>query len=209
MPYNDLPACEKIIRANADRLAAVIVEPVNGQSGFIPAEPEFLAGLRALTSELGIILIFDEVITFRLSRGGAQEYYGVTPDMTAFGKIIGGGMPVGAFGGREDLMSLYDPSNGSPRVQHAGTFNGNPMTAAAGISTLNELTPDAYKELDEKGEYVRDRLSKLAAQVEAPIGVTGIGSLFGISVHHNARHRLQDLHDQRRTISPAPCSWAC
>ena len=114
MPYNDLPACEKIIRANADRLAAVIVEPVNGQSGFIPAEPEFLAGLRALTSELGIILIFDEVITFRLSRGGAQEYYGVTPDMTAFGKIIGGGMPVGAFGGREDLMSLYDPSNGSP-----------------------------------------------------------------------------------------------
>ena len=180
MPYNDLPACEKIIRANADRLAAVIVEPVNGQSGFIPAEPEFLAGLRALTSELGIILIFDEVITFRLSRGGAQEYYGVTPDMTAFGKIIGGGMPVGAFGGREDLMSLYDPSNGSPRVQHAGTFNGNPMTAAAGISTLNELTPDAYKELDEKGEYVRDKLSKLAAQVEAPIGVTGIGSLFGI-----------------------------
>ena len=180
MPYNDLANCERIIRANADKLAAVIVEPVNGQSGFIPAEPEFLAGLRALTTELGIILIYDEVITFRLSRGGAQEYYGVIPDMTAFGKIIGGGMPVGAFGGREDIMSLYDPSNGNPRVQHAGTFNGNPMTAAAGISTLNELTPDAYRELDEKGEYVRDKLSKLVTDVEAPIGVTGIGSLFAM-----------------------------
>ena len=99
-------------------------------------------------------------------------------------------------------MSLYDPSNGSPRVQHAGTFNGNPMTAAAGISTLNELTPDAYKELDEKGEYVRDKLSKLAAQVEAPIGVTGIGVLVWDSVHHNARHQLQDLHDQRPRFRP-------
>ncbi len=180
MPYNDIEACERIIRANAEQLAAVIVEPVNGQSGFIPADPAFLSGLRSLTSELGILLVFDEVIAFRISRGGAQEYYGVLPDVTAFGKIIGGGMPVGAFGGREDVMALYDPSNGPPRVQHAGTFNGNPMTAAAGIATLGELTPAAYRELDEKGEYVRERLRKLIAEVEAPIRVSGISSLFSL-----------------------------
>ncbi len=180
MPYNDIAACERIIRANADRLAAVIVEPVNGQSGFIPAEPEFLGGLRSLTSELGILLVFDEVITFRVSRGGGQEYYGVMPDMTAFGKVVGGGMPVGAFGGREDVMALYDPRNGPPRVQHAGTFNGNPMTAAAGIATLKELTLDAYRELDEKGEYVRDGLRNLISELEAPVGVTGISSLFSL-----------------------------
>ena len=181
MPYNDLENAEMVIRSRADELAAVIVEPINGQCGMVPAEPEFLEGLRRLTSELGILLIFDEVIAFRASRGGAQEYYGVTPDLTCFGKVIGGGLPVGAFGGREDVMSMWDPSqSGGPQVSHAGTFNGNPMTAAAGVATLRELTVDVYEDLEEKGEYLRDRLRHVISEMEAPMGVTGAASLFAI-----------------------------
>ena len=181
MPYNDLENAEMVIRSRADELAAVIVEPINGQCGMVPAEPEFLEGLRRLTSELGILLIFDEVIAFRASRGGAQEYYGVTPDLTCFGKVIGGGLPVGAFGGREDVMSMWDPSqSGGPQVSHAGTFNGNPMTAAAGVATLRELTVDVYEDLEVKGEYLRDRLRHVISEMEAPMGVTGTASLFAI-----------------------------
>lgn len=179
MPYNNLAACERIIRAHAKELAAVIVEPVNGQCGMVPSKPGFLEGLRKITKELGIVLIFDEVIAFRVARGGAQEHYSVKPDMTCFGKVIGGGMAVGAFGGREDIMALYDPRNG-PRVQHAGTFNGNPMAAAAGIATLELLTPDAYTQLAQKGDYVRKKLAKLFKEVEAPMGVTGAASLFAL-----------------------------
>ena len=181
MPYNDLENAERIIRAHADELAAVIVEPINGQCGMVPADPEFLEGLRRITSELGILLIFDEVIAFRASRGGAQEYYGVTPDLTCFGKVIGGGLPVGAFGGREDVMSLWDPSaTGGPQVSHAGTFNGNPMTAAAGVATLRELSPKVYEDLEQKGEYLRKKLRDLISEMEAPMGITGAASLFGI-----------------------------
>ena len=187
MPYNDLENAERVIREHADELAAVIVEPINGQCGMVPAEPEFLEGIRRITSELGILLIFDEVIAFRASRGGAQEYYGVTPDLTCFGKVIGGGLPVGAFGGREDIMSLWDPSGpDGPQVAHAGTFNGNPMTAAAGVATLKELTMDVYDELSEKGEYLRTRLREVISEMEAPMGVTGAASLFGIQATSEA-----------------------
>lgn len=178
MPINDIENCERIIRENADDLACVIVEPVNGRNGFVPAEPGFLEGLRAVTKELGIVLIFDEVISFRVSRGGSQEHYGVTPDMTTFGKVVGGGLPVGAFGGRADIMSLYDPSNGAPRVQHAGTFNGNPMTAAAGVATLEAATPEVYEYVGRMGGVIRDKLRSLIAEVEAPMGVTGVESLW-------------------------------
>ncbi len=180
MPYNDIEAAERIIRDHADRLAAVIVEPINGQCGMVPATPEFLEGLRRVTSELGIILIFDEVISFRAARGGAQEYFGVTPDLTCFGKVIGGGLPVGAFGGRDDIMSLWDPSGGGATVQHAGTFNGNPMTAAAGVATLEQLTPEVYADLETKGESLREKLRALFAEIEAPVGVTGAASLFAL-----------------------------
>ena len=187
MPYNDLDNAERIIREHADELAAVIVEPINGQCGMVPAEPEFLDGLRRLTSELGILLIFDEVIAFRASRGGAQEYFGVTPDLTCFGKVIGGGLPVGAFGGREDVMSMWDPSGpGGPQVSHAGTFNGNPMTAAAGVATLRELTVDVYEDLEEKGKYLRNKLRDVISEMEAPMGVTGAASLFAIQATSEA-----------------------
>jgi glutamate-1-semialdehyde 2,1-aminomutase len=180
MPYNNFPAAERIIRKHATELAAVIVEPINGQCGMVPAKPEFLQGLRDVTAELGIPLIFDEVISFRASRGGAQEFYGIKPDLTCFGKVIGGGMPVGAFGGKDEIMSLWDPTHGPVQVQHAGTFNGNPMTAAAGIATLELLTPEVYEELERKGELLRQSVRELIAELEVPMGVTGAASLFAL-----------------------------
>ena len=180
MPYNDIVTAEKIIRKHADELAAVIVEPVNGQCGMVPAKPEFLEGLRRLTDELGIVLIFDEVIAFRIAYGGAQDYYGVKPDLTCFGKVVGGGMPVGAFGGRDDIMSLWDPSDGGSVVQHAGTFNGNPMTAVAGVATLESLTADKYEYLEHLGNMLRNKLRTLFAELEVPMSVTGVASLFAL-----------------------------
>lgn len=179
-PFNDIVAAERIIREHADDLAAVIVEPVNGQCGMVASKPEFLEGLRRITDELGIVLIFDEVIAFRIAYGGAQDYYGVTPDLTCFGKVVGGGMPVGAFGGRDDIMSMWDPSEDSAVIQHAGTFNGNPMTAAAGIATLENLTPEKYEYLDQLGESLRSKLRALFAELEVPMGVTGMASLFAL-----------------------------
>ncbi|MEE8045832.1 MAG: aspartate aminotransferase family protein [Dehalococcoidia bacterium] len=179
-PFNDIVAAERIIREHADELAAVIVEPVNGQCGMVPGKPEFLEGLRRVTDELGIVLIFDEVIAFRIAYGGAQDYYGITPDLTCFGKVVGGGMPVGAFGGRDDIMSMWDPSNGGATVQHAGTFNGNPMTAAAGIATLEALTPEKYEYLEALGDSLRAKLRALFAELEVPMGVTGVASLFAL-----------------------------
>ncbi len=180
MPFNDIVTAEKIIRKHADELAAVIVEPVNGQCGMVPAKPEFLEGLRRLTDDLGIVLIFDEVIAFRIAYGGAQDYYGVKPDLTCFGKVVGGGMPVGAFGGRDDIMSLWDPSGGGSIVQHAGTFNGNPMTAVAGVATLESLTADKYKYLEHLGNMLRNKLITLFAELEVPMSVTGVASLFAL-----------------------------
>jgi glutamate-1-semialdehyde 2,1-aminomutase len=179
MPYNNIEAAERIIRKRASELAAVIVEPINGQCGMVPAKPEFLEGLRRVTAELKIPLIFDEVISFRAARGGAQEWYGVTPDLTCFGKVIGGGLPVGAFGGREDIMSMWDPTKPG-FVQHAGTFNGNPMTAAAGIATLELLTPEVYEDLERKGDLLRQKVRDLIAELEVPMGVTGAASLFAL-----------------------------
>ena len=180
MPFNDIVTAEKIIRKHADELAAVIVEPVNGQCGMVPAKPEFLEGLRRLTDDLGIVLIFDEVIAFRIAYGGAQDYYGVKPDLTCFGKVVGGGMPVGAFGGRDDIMSLWDPSEGGSVVQHAGTFNGNPMTAVAGVATLESLTADKYEYLEHLGNMLRNKLRTLFAELEVPMSVTGVASLFAL-----------------------------
>lgn len=179
-PFNDIVSAERVIREHADELAAVIVEPVNGQCGMVPGTTEFLEGLRRITDKLGILLIFDEVIAFRIAYGGAQDYYGITPDLTCFGKVIGGGMPVGAFGGRDDIMAMWDPSDGGSTVQHAGTFNGNPMTASAGVATLESLTPDRYKYLETLGESMRTKLRALFAEFEVPMGVTGVASLFAL-----------------------------
>lgn len=148
VPFNDLEAVEKAVVENRDEIAAVIVEPVAGNMGVIPPAPGFLQGLRDITAEMGIVLIFDEVITgFRVSQGGAQELYGVTPDLTTLGKIIGGGLPVGAFGGRREIMSDISPLG--KMVSQAGTLSGNPLAMTAGYETLKRLRePGVYEVLE-------------------------------------------------------------
>ena len=179
IPFNETEAALKILEGQKDTLAAVIVEPMMGSVGMVPATPEFLAMLREFTKEHGIVLIFDEVISFRVAPGGAQQFYDVTPDLTSLGKIIGGGFAVGAFGGRAEIMELYDPTKG-PRVSHAGTFNANPVTMAAGSATLEELTPEVYRRLAELTDRLKLGIQNVCAALEVPVQTTGLGSLFGI-----------------------------
>ena len=181
VPFNETEIARQTLEENKDQLAAVIIEPMLGSVGMLPATTEFLSMLRDFTTDNGIVLIFDEVISYRASYGGAQEYYGITPDMTSLGKIIGGGFSIGAFGGRKDIMDLYDPTaQGGPRVAHAGTFNANPVTMLAGSVTLDELTPEVYRKLAEMTDYLKAEILKVGAELEIPVQVTGLGSLFGI-----------------------------
>ncbi len=179
LPFNEADAAEAIIRRHASALAAVILEPIIGAGGVIAARPEFLQRLRKVTGELGILLIFDEVISFRVGPGGAQEMYGVTPDLTTLGKIIGGGLPVAAFGGRADVMELLDPRN-EPSLAQGGTYNGNPLGMAAGLACMQELTPDVFAELNRKGERVAEQLSEVFASHGVPAQINGVGSLLAI-----------------------------
>ena len=180
MPYNDLESSERLIRAHKDELSCVIMEPISSNFGYLPASLDFLQGIRDVTDELGILLIFDEVQSFRVAPGGAQELFGVLPDLTAMGKIIGGGTAVGAFGGREDVMALFDPTDGGADLAHSGTFNANPMTAVAGEVTMNHLTPDVYARMSGLGETLREKLRAVFAEFEIPVQVTGVASLFGV-----------------------------
>jgi len=180
MPYNKPEAVEQIVKENKEDLAAIIVEPIMGSSGMIPPRNDFLKFLREIADLHNIVLIFDEVIAgFRLSRGGGQEYFKVRPDMTTLGKILGGGFAIGAFGGRDDIMSLFDPTKG-PIIPHAGTFNGHPITLAAGIATLKELTPNMYEKLSSLGQRARTGITKALHDKGIGVQATGLASLFHI-----------------------------
>ncbi len=171
--YNDLKSAERLFAENRGKIAALIVEPVAANMGVVEPKPGFLPGLRRLCDENGSVLIFDEVITgFRLAPGGAQEYYGVRADLTTFGKIIGAGMPVGAYGGRREIMSLVAPSG---PVYQAGTLSGNPVAMAAGLAQLNLLRthPEIYQKLDELGKRLRAGLKRALPHCK----VNGVGSL--------------------------------
>ncbi|HXG16652.1 MAG TPA: aspartate aminotransferase family protein [Calidithermus sp.] len=178
LPWNDAEACEAILAREARHLACLLVDPLLGIGGVLPPRPGFLERLRAVTERHGIVLIFDEVISFRVAPGGAQERFGIRPDLTTLGKIIGGGLPVGAFGGRADIMAAYDPRRGGARITHGGTFNANPVTMAAGVATLNALTPEAYSRLDALGDRLRGGVSRLLQATRRRGQVTGVGSLF-------------------------------
>jgi len=180
-PYNDLATVEALLAVHADSLAAVIVEPFQR---LLAPQPGFLPGLRALTARYRIPLIFDEVVTgFRFAYGGAQEYYGVIPDLAALGKIIGGGFPLAAVCGREEIMKAFDPRlDGTPDfVAQVGTLNGNPVAAVAGLATLAELRkPGAYARLHQTGRTLRDGLADLARRSGLPAQVIGETTVFDI-----------------------------
>lgn len=174
--YNDLDTLEEIFRAAGNDIAAVIVEPVAGNMGVIPPKPGFLQGLRQLTRDYGALLIFDEVITgFRIDYGGAQAYYGVIPDLTCMGKIIGGGLPVGAYGGRKDIMSMLSPAG---PVYQAGTLSGNPLAVSAGIAALKALgQPGVYRELERKSDRLARGLAGAAAEAGVEVRLNRVGSM--------------------------------
>ncbi|HEX9024773.1 MAG TPA: glutamate-1-semialdehyde 2,1-aminomutase [Geobacteraceae bacterium] len=175
--YNSLESVKSLIAENRNAIACIIVEPVAGNMGTVPPREGFLEGLREICTNEGIVLIFDEVMSgFRVAYGGAQELYGVTPDMTTLGKIIGGGLPVGAFGGRREVMEKLSPSGG---IYQAGTLSGNPLAMTAGIETLKLLKqPGFYDNLEEKSRQVAEGISQAAKQAGYPMYATRVGSMF-------------------------------
>jgi glutamate-1-semialdehyde 2,1-aminomutase len=179
LPYNDIAALEKLMQVKGDQMAAVIVEPIAGNMGLVPPVEGFLQRLRQLCDQYGCLLIFDEVMTgFRVAYGGAQQLYGVVPDLTCFGKIIGGGLPVGAYGGRRDLMTQVAPSG---PVYQAGTLSGNPLAMAAGIATLKQIgKPGFYEQLDGVAQRLSDGLAAAAAQAGITVTATRVGSMMGL-----------------------------
>lgn len=179
LPFNNAAAARRILAQHRDELAAVIVEPALGGVGYIPAEAEFLEALREACDGQHTLLIFDEVQTLRMSPGGAQQWFHIYPDLTCMGKIIGGGLPVGAFGGRADIMAAFDATQHAPGIPHGGTFNGNPMTMQAGLATMRQLTPEVYDRLNAQGTALRHQLDEMAQSYGVPLRVTGVASFFG------------------------------
>ena len=175
--YNNIESVDKFFTANPKSIAAVIIEPVAGNMGVIPPSPGFLEGLRRITKNNDALLIFDEVITgFRVGPSGAQGLFGITPDITTMGKIIGGGLPVGAYGGRKDIMEMVAPLGA---MYQAGTLSGNPLAVSAGIATLTELQkPGVFKKLEEMAERLTEGLTKAFQAAEIPSSINRVGSMF-------------------------------
>lgn len=190
IPFNNTPVAEAILRAKGNSLAAVLVDVMPNRAGLVPARPDFLQMLRRVTREIGALLILDEVITFRLGYNGAQGRFGVDPDLTALGKVIGGGFPVGAVGGRREVMAVFDPTGGPPAVPHGGTFSANPMTMMAGIAALEDLTPEAFAHLEALAARFDAGVSACFARHGIAGQVTGLGSLRRV---HLSRAELSDF----------------
>ena len=175
-PYNDIRAVQQLVKEHRDQLACIILEPIAGNMGVVPPAPDFLSALRQLTVEHDILLIFDEVISgFRVSYGGAQALYGITPDLTVLGKIIGGGLPVGAYGGRKEIMDLIAPVG---PVYQAGTLSGNPLAVTAGLATLKQLRASGvYKQLEERSVALAKGIGEAAKKAGVPLTQTRVGSM--------------------------------
>ncbi|BCU10555.1 glutamate-1-semialdehyde 2,1-aminomutase [Microcystis aeruginosa] len=190
-PYNDLEAVKALFVENPDSIAGVILEPVVGNAGFIVPDAGFLEGLRELTKEYGALLMFDEVMTgFRIAYGGAQEKFGITPDLTTLGKVIGGGLPVGAYGGRADIMAMVAPAG--PMYQ-AGTLSGNPLAMTAGIKTLELLQrPGTYQYLDKVTKSLTEGLLKVARDAGHSVSGGHISAMFGMFFTGSPVHNYED-----------------
>jgi glutamate-1-semialdehyde 2,1-aminomutase len=182
LPPNDIATCEKILEREKDNIAAVLLEPIMGVCGFLVNTREFVHFIRDITHKYGILLILDEVVTMPLDVGGAQGYYGITPDLTTFGKAIGGGLPLSAYGGRRDVMGLLDAlqHSGYPPLGIAATMGGMPICLAAGLATLRQLTPEVHRHLHKLGDHMREGVAAIANKHKVPLQATGIGQFIGI-----------------------------
>jgi glutamate-1-semialdehyde 2,1-aminomutase len=198
LPYNDVEHSRALIEAHAGELACVIIDPVVSRMGFVQATPEYLAMLREVTDRHGIVLIFDEVFSFRMGYHGAQGEVGVTPDLTALGKIIGGGLPVGATGGRADIMEVFDQTRPPVRVEHGGTYNANPMTMAAGLAAMEQMTPEAYTRLDALGMRLRDGLLGAMHDNGLDGAVHGVASMVALIFNPAPFSNYRELPLRRR-----------
>jgi glutamate-1-semialdehyde 2,1-aminomutase len=184
--FNDLESLTEVCRTAGSDLAAVIIEPLLGSGGAVPATPEFLARARQLADETGAVLILDEVQTFRLSTGGLQQRLGCRPDLTTLGKLIGGGFPIGAVAGPRDLLDIFRQD--SPHhLEHSGTYNGNLVSMAAGLKAVEMLTEDAIDTINETGQALADTLARAVDDCGLPGCVTGYGSMFNAHLGANAR----------------------
>jgi glutamate-1-semialdehyde 2,1-aminomutase len=190
-PFNDPDGAEAALERAGEQIAAVLVEPIMGAAGMVPATPEFVRRLRDVTARLGIVLIFDEVVTFPVAYGGAQAHFGVTPDLTTMSKAIGGGLPQAAVGGRAAIMDLLDPDRheGRAPVLAASTFGGNVTALAAGIAALEQLTPEVHAHIQRVGERMRSGIDEIGARYGIPLHATGFGHLSGM---HWAPERVVD-----------------
>lgn len=178
VPFNDIERTRKMIEEHHEEIACVIIEPIMGSAGQITPEIEYLQFLRKITEEYNIVLIFDEVVTGRLSTGGAQKYYGVTPDLTTLGKIIGGGVPVGAFGGKREIMEMYDPRE--KKMYHSGTFNGNAITMAAGLATMTAFDEAAVAHIETLGNAFKAGVEDIYQKLGLGMQILGAGSLYNL-----------------------------
>ena len=197
LPYNDADAVERILERERHHLAAVLIDPMPSRFGLIQAQAPFLQRLREITRAYGIVLIFDEVISLRVSYHGMQGLLGVTPDLMSMGKIIGGGFAVGALGGAAEIMAVFDPSQGAVKAPHGGTFNANPITMTAGLVAMQKLTPEEFARLDGLGEALREGLAEAMDGERVPGQITGAGSLFNVHLHD------RPLRDYRSAVETA------
>ena len=199
LPLGDLEATDRLIGEHAAELACVLLDP---KTGVLDLPADFIRGVREITTRHGVLMVFDEIVAFRLARGGAQEYYGITPDLTTFGKIVGGGFPVGAFGGRADIMDRYHPTAG-PGVGQSGTFASHPVTMAAGLAMLRELTPEAFKHLASLGDRLTRGLRKALTACPVPASAHNNGSAFAIHFRPEPpRDYRSSLDADKRWVSP-------
>ena len=196
IPFNDTEAAVSLIREHGHELAAVLVDPMPNRAGLAPADKSYLEALRRVTREVGALLIFDEVITFRLGYHGAQGIWGIDPDLTTLGKIMGGGFPVGAVAGAREFMSVFDPTSGKPALPHGGTFSANPVTMRAGIAAMEMLDHAAFARLDAIGDAVRAGIDDAFRKNGVPGGTVGLGSLLKI---HFADRPIRDYRSAYMT----------
>lgn len=199
LPMNDVEGARAVLRARANEIAGVILDPWRLQLGLVPVNQDFLEMLREETAKLGIVLIFDEVVSLRAGYHGAQGRRGVTPDLTTMGKIIGGGLPVGGIGGLAKYMSVFDIDRGDLRVKHSGTFTANPMSMAAGYTSMSLLTPTAFAELEAKNERLRTCLARTHRDLGLPGKITGDASVTELMLTSRPLRNYREAADAMRS----------